>query len=64
MTSLYYWPSGRVPASALPIIALYAFATLPVAWIYAWLMIHVPAVINDRSGRIDTRTDGGSLRIA
>ena len=46
MNSHYYQPSGRVPASAYPIIVLYAFATVPVAWMYAWLMIHAPVVIN------------------
>jgi hypothetical protein len=46
MTSIYYRPSGRVPVTAFPIIALYALATLPVAWVYAWLMIHFPPVIN------------------
>jgi hypothetical protein len=46
MTSPYYRPSGRVPASALPIIVVYALATLPAAWVYAWLMIHLPPVIN------------------
>lgn len=46
MTSHYYRPSGRVPASAYPFVVLYALATIPVAWLYAWLMIHVPPVIN------------------
>jgi hypothetical protein len=46
MTSLYYRPSGRVPASAPFVVALYALATLPFGWVYAWLMIHVPTPIN------------------
>jgi len=44
MTSLYYQPSGRVPASALPIILSYACATLPVAWIYAWSTLQAPTL--------------------
>lgn len=46
MTSHYYQPSGRVPASAYPIIVMYALATIPVAWLYTWLLIHVPPVIS------------------
>jgi len=40
-----YTPSGRVPASSIPITLLYALATLPCAWLYAWLTLHVPSLL-------------------
>lgn len=45
MHSCYYTPSGKVPASALPIVALYALATLPSAWIHAFLVMHAPVLV-------------------
>lgn len=39
-------PSGRVPASIVPLTILYALATLPLAWLYAWLILHLPPLLN------------------
>lgn len=41
-----YIPSGRVPATIIPLTILYALATLPFAWLYAWITLHVPPVLN------------------
>lgn len=47
MSSPYYLPSGRLPASAVAL----AFLVLPVvaapAWLYAWLVIHSPFILLD-----------------
>lgn len=40
-----YTPSGRVPATILPIAALYALATLPLAWLYAWATLQLPVLL-------------------
>lgn len=45
MTSPYYCPSGRIPRLAIPVITCFAFATFPAAWLYAWVSVHVPAII-------------------
>lgn len=41
-----YTPSGRVPATILPVTILYALATLPFAWLYAWLILYLPPLLN------------------
>ena len=46
MSSHYYYrPSGKVPASAPAYIVWYVFATLPVAWAYAWSIVNAPALL-------------------
>lgn len=46
MTSPYYQPSGQVPPTALPIALAFATAALPAGWLYAWLIMHLPLVVN------------------
>jgi hypothetical protein len=46
MTTPYYHPSGRVPATAVPVAVLVSTGLIPFAWIYAWLTIHAPLVFN------------------
>ncbi|MBS1210267.1 MAG: hypothetical protein H6R19_2665 [Proteobacteria bacterium] len=41
---LYYQPSGKLPAKALPGILLAMLAAVPMGWLYAWLTWHVPLV--------------------
>jgi hypothetical protein len=44
MTSPYYSPSGRLPPTAIPFTVLCSVAALPGAWLYAWLITHIPFV--------------------
>lgn len=46
MTTPYYLPSGRLPASAYPIAIVISAGLVPFAWLYAWLIIHAPPVFN------------------
>jgi hypothetical protein len=46
MTTPYYRPSGRVPASVYPIAIVISAGLVPFAWLYAWLIIHAPPVFN------------------
>jgi len=44
MNSLYYQPSGKLPAEALPLILLAALSAVPMGWLYAWLTWNSPLV--------------------
>jgi len=46
MSTPYYQPSGRVPAAAYPVALLMSAGLIPFAWLYAWLIIHAPLVLN------------------
>lgn len=47
MSSPYYLPSGRLPASAVVLAFLYVPVVAAPAWLYAWLMIHSPFILLD-----------------
>jgi hypothetical protein len=44
--SAYYVPSGRLPPRAVTLTLRCAVAVVPVAWLYAWLTIRLPLVLN------------------
>ena len=46
MSTPYYRPSGRVSAAACPAAVLMSVGLIPLAWLYAWLIIHAPLVLN------------------
>lgn len=45
MRSAYYQPSGRVSPRAIVITLLLTSLLLPLAWLYAWTVFHLPQVI-------------------
>src|SRR5690349_145410 len=45
MKTTCYQPSGRVPATLLPLSLLGLLAVLPCAWIYAWAIGKVPLLV-------------------
>ncbi|MDP5238768.1 hypothetical protein Q9Q94_04470 [Uliginosibacterium sp. 31-16] len=44
MDSLYYQPSGKLPVKTLPAFLLTAACAVPLGWLYAWLIWHIPLV--------------------
>jgi len=44
--SAYYVPSGRMPARAVTLTLRCGVAVIPAAWLYAWLTIRLPLVLN------------------
>lgn len=46
MQRAYYIPSGRLPARTAWLALRCVLAIVPAAWIYAWLTIHLPLILN------------------
>ena len=46
MSTPYYRPSGRVSAAAYPVALVISAGLIPFAWLYAWMIIHAPLVLN------------------
>jgi hypothetical protein len=46
MSYSIYQPSGKVPPSAFPLAAACIAASLPLAFLYAWLIVRLPGILN------------------